>query len=467
MRLKPWGLLLLLLLAGAGLLQLVLRPAPGVQWWRRAPPQNPAAAAARDDGGGGGGGGASCGPGPGAGRSVVFAGLCRNAVKHDDGERLPHLLAQVAAMACDPLFGEVHVVILESNSLDATREVLGRELRRLELLAQEEEREHVPRKQRLSCFTSVQLPPDAPAPAVSARHSSSGSPGSPTPPPSHRLSRITKVRRTLHRFLRAHFMSSANGCGGGGSGGGAPAGAGAHDDDVLAGGAAAGGDPVRVRVDHVVLVDFDVFGLDTGGLLNTLRRLERPPGAPGKASPPSPPHADAEHGGRPSLPHDQVLCAYSLDAANWYRDTFATVHEDGSWSHPLTWRRDNGRGDALKLAGSSQPRKGGVLPVRSCFGGVAVYPPGPVLDGACRYQHLANLQRAPTPGRGPAAGSAQARPTGAPPPFPAAAYIDRDGRTCEHIGFHFCLSAEHRVGIGIADQLRVWYRRMDARANVL
>jgi hypothetical protein len=51
---------------------------------------------------------------------VVFAGLCRNAVKHDEGERLPHLLNQMALLACDPLFAAVHLVVLEGNSLDDT-----------------------------------------------------------------------------------------------------------------------------------------------------------------------------------------------------------------------------------------------------------------------------------------------------------------------------------------------------------
>ena len=42
-----------------------------------------------------------------AGRSVVFAGLCRNAVKHDNGERLPHLLKQLAKLSCNTFFEQV------------------------------------------------------------------------------------------------------------------------------------------------------------------------------------------------------------------------------------------------------------------------------------------------------------------------------------------------------------------------
>ena len=41
------------------------------------------------------------GPGAAVGLSVVFAGLCRNAVKHDHGERLPHLLWQLAKASCE------------------------------------------------------------------------------------------------------------------------------------------------------------------------------------------------------------------------------------------------------------------------------------------------------------------------------------------------------------------------------
>ena len=78
-------------------------------------------------------------------------------------------------------------------------------------------------------------------------------PSTPTPQ-GFRISRITNVRRTLHKYLRKHFTTTASLC-----------------PDLGGGALPTAG---RVAVDHVALVDFDVFGFDTAGLLRTLKRLD-------------------------------------------------------------------------------------------------------------------------------------------------------------------------------------------------
>lgn len=118
------------------------------------------------------------------------------------------------------------------------------------------------------------------------------------------------------------------------------------------------------------------------------------------------------------------------------------------------------------------------LPVRSCFGGVAFYPPHVLLDSRCGYFHQETLQTAVWPkpvhleskGSGPSGRSHFVpdhlqSPAAAVPPFPATAYTDADQKTCEHIGLHFCIEAVFNTTIKVDSRLRVWYRRVDRGAN--
>ena len=124
-----------------------------------------------------------------------------------------------------------------------------------------------------------------------------------------------------------------------------------------------------------------------------------------------------------------------------------------------------------------QPREqdGGLLQTRSCFGGVALYPPHVLLDEACSYMQLEVLKTNTWPlpkrlvddgGGGGGGGDApsfisdsialEAARVQAQPPLSPAMYTDNRGSTCEHIALHYCMAAVFNTKLFIDDNLRVW-----------
>ena len=143
----------------------------------------------------------------------------------------------------------------------------------------------------------------------------------------------------------------------------------------------------------------------------------------------------------PHLLNVDAVCAAGITLASrdelWYYDTFATVLLPDTFVHPLSRRlvprhypgentslvRSNyqhgsfTQGDLMRyLQQQQQQHDGSVVPVRSCFGGLAVYRAAVWLEPACQYtlppNHALLLQR-------------------------YASHID--GVPCEHVAFHACL----------------------------
>ena len=131
----------------------------------------------------------------------------------------------------------------------------------------------------------------------------------------------------------------------------------------------------------------------------------------------------------------QVLCSYSLDHVGWYRDVFATVFKSGAWAFPQELRKNPNR-----VGFVAQPKLGiatPILPMQSCFGGLAIYDLKMFLDPSCDYVGTEvaltkeDLQ----------------------------AYAAHDNVLCEHIPFHFCLTEKLAANIGLVRDMGVFYER--------
>eukprot|EP01001_Neometanema_parovale_P007710 NODE_4003_length_1130_cov_7.781529_g3810_i0.p1 GENE.NODE_4003_length_1130_cov_7.781529_g3810_i0~~NODE_4003_length_1130_cov_7.781529_g3810_i0.p1 ORF type:complete len:333 (+),score=29.14 NODE_4003_length_1130_cov_7.781529_g3810_i0:72-1070(+) len=130
------------------------------------------------------------------------------------------------------------------------------------------------------------------------------------------------------------------------------------------------------------------------------------------------------------LQQQTVTCSHGLYGPGHYRDTFATVLDDGRYIFTETRRGAN----AILQEGA--PR----LPVRSCFGGAALYDLGAIRKTTCKYwQETEAMQQYPTMATYLAA-------------------MDTPGvhSMCEHIPFHHCL-LEHGGNIAIDTDWTVYY----------
>ena len=154
--------------------------------------------------------------------------------------------------------------------------------------------------------------------------------------PEERFSRITIARKLLHTFLKETFSPRV-----------------AYDTVAAGSSSSSKAADGKVAVDVVSLLDFDVFGLDVEGVqsvlssvvashqnnkpnttaLQTMQHAERdgdvaaaPAAAAATAS-----LLNADGGWRKLAWPNEVRCAYSVDNAYWYRDTFATVLRNGAW----------------------------------------------------------------------------------------------------------------------------------------
>lgn len=160
------------------------------------------------------------------------------------------------------------------------------------------------------------------------------------------------------------------------------------------------------------------------------------------------------------FPFDGICAAGITDAVKlepWYYDTFATVLLPDTYVHPLQkreikWHYDgedpalvrsddrNGswtQGDIMKWfqERASQSNEG-VVPVRSCFGGLAIYRASVWLEPSCSYsQDPSGLERY---------------------------YSSVEHRPCEHIVFHNCLHENimpSRGGLAVMPQIMTLWKK--------
>eukprot|EP01063_Lacrimia_lanifica_P012820 TRINITY_DN19529_c0_g1_i1.p1 TRINITY_DN19529_c0_g1~~TRINITY_DN19529_c0_g1_i1.p1 ORF type:complete len:642 (+),score=155.05 TRINITY_DN19529_c0_g1_i1:102-2027(+) len=160
----------------------------------------------------------------------------------------------------------------------------------------------------------------------------------------------------------------------------------------------------------------------------------------------------------PAWPDGTCALGQHLSAVgNEYYDTFATVYDDGTWAYPFAMRllKDQhppgedvhkvvsfftfgsfDQWDATNyIKHQASLADNGVAPMRSCFGGAAVYKAAAFLDMECKYEWTPPIEERADPERSP---DTMWR------------FADAGmERACEHVIFHHCLKAVRGAKFGI------------------
>lgn len=275
--------------------------------------------------------------------------------------------------------------------------------------------------------------------------------GGPAPPPPNRVDRIAALRDFQRNLLRRYYVGD-----------------GTESGDIRGRSGGGGG----IRDGAVIVVDLDLAALPPP---RTVLRVTAAA-------------ATATAGPSGGYPHD-VVCAAGVTAASrkelWYYDTYATVLLPDTYVHPLGRRKlphhypgedpglvrsedqKNGnftQGHLMRyLQGQAEKSPEGTVPVRSCFGGLAIYSSQTFFEQKCRYRYQYHHDRHSLD----LTGSRTRIGTGAGKDADVDAGADEnvvnleryasraDGRPCEHVVFHDCLLRQpRRWGGGERDQRR-------------
>jgi len=169
----------------------------------------------------------------------------------------------------------------------------------------------------------------------------------------------------------------------------------------------------KLAADAVLLLDFDVYGVDVKSILRQFKRG--------------------------SFDRWDALCSHSLDHVGWYRDVFATVFDSGSWAFDKELRKLPDHVEYIAQPRHISPASGAssanVIPMRSCFGGLAIYHTETYLNTQCDYVNTSDALEIPS----------------------LAGYVAHDNVLCEHVPFHFCLADSLSARIGLAMDMSVTY----------
>lgn len=187
---------------------------------------------------------------------------------------------------------------------------------------------------------------------------------------------------------------------------------------------------------HVVMMDMEMPCFNLNGLSTLLRNREL-----------------LQHWSVLCYPHHPKDARHDVDCNDgFFDDVFALVFEDGVWAYAV-WNDQVGSVRNALLGqqtleerlSSLEPGELHIVPVNSCFNGLAIYKYS--LFQSCKYQQISADLLVRTPNMEP--------------------YIVWDrayaGSTCEHIAFNLCLREQQNAKIGLvlyktlANDYRPWY----------
>lgn len=326
-----------------------------------------------------------------SGYHIVMAGMVKDAEK-----TLPTLMAQLETLAC--AFASAHIIILESNSDDHTRDIIrewqrnppdceevhdallhslpNRMKNRLRHLHEERRRNASANADDHELFGNhrifekggrVSIEPIQPSREfeeishLMQKHETEG------------YGQVREERYVIYRnFLldrvAAHYKQQKEETG--------------------------------VEIDYLFWVDMDLRGIDIQAIAN-----------------------EFSYAWRAGF---DVVCSNGIKYTGWYYDSYATVYEDGEWAYGQErWRITNRiRGERF-------------YEMKSCFGGFAAYSLPFLLETGCRYQHF-----------GWAHGRIESFKD-----FSELYHIDR---ACEHLPFNFCMR-EHGAKLAVASEAHSFY----------
>lgn len=113
-----------------------------------------------------------------------------------------------------------------------------------------------------------------------------------------------------------------------------------------------------INIDHLIWIDFDLVGFDIYNLLTEFEHILK--------------YKDR------NKQYYHVLCGDSLMANGWYYDSYPMIFEDDSWSY-LEYHRST-------IANTINSKR--FYPMKSCFGGVAIYDYKTLRESQCKYEYI-------------------------------------------------------------------------------